>query len=119
LKAPGFFSDPFIRAAWLGFSWSGDGPGALDPLKEANAAEKRIKIGLTTLPKESLAYDGSDWEANHRTSVRVTAERVEGGLEAPVLLQQPGAAPPQLPAGSVPEPEDDDPGENEDPTELD
>ena len=119
LTAPGFFSGPFIRAAWLGSSWSGDGPGALDPLKEANAAEKRIKIGLTTLPKESLAYDGSDWEANHRTSVRVTAERVEGGLEAPVVLQQPGAAPPQLPAGSVAGPGDGDPGENEDPTELD
>lgn len=119
LAAPGFFSHPFIRAAWLGSSWSGDGPGALDPLKEVSAAEKRIKIGLTTLPKESLAFDGSDWEANHRTSVRVTAERVEGGLEAPVMLQQPGAAPPQLPAGSMPGPEDDDPGENEDPTELD
>ena len=119
LTAPGFFSDPFIRAAWLGSSWSGDGPGALDPLKEANAAACRIAMGLTTLPTESLAFDGSDWEANHRTSARVKAARVEAGLEAPVA-QQSGAAPPQLHAGGMPEPEDDDPGESAaDPTELD
>ena len=119
LTAPGFFSSPFIRAAWLGSSWSGDGPGALNPLDEANAAKERINIGLTTLPQESLAYNGSDWAANHRTSARVKAARVDAGLEAPVALQQPGAAPPQLPASGMPEPEDEDPGENEDPTEID
>jgi lambda family phage portal protein len=124
--APGFLVDPMIRAAWLGSFWSGDGPGALDPTKEATAAKLRIEMGQTTLPEEILAYDGGDWETKHRTSARVHSERVEAGLAAPITA--PPATPPQVPAGmadpSMPaDPEDgleddDDPGEDDDPTEL-
>lgn len=125
--APGFLADPMIRAAWLGSFWSGDGPGALDPSKEADAAKKRVDMGMTTLPEETLAYDGGDWETKHRTSARVHNERVEAGLEAPITA--PPATPPQGPAGMVApsmpaDPEDglehdeDAPGEDDDPTEL-
>jgi lambda family phage portal protein len=123
LTAPGFLVDPMIRAAWLGSFWSGDGPGALDPTKEATAAKLRIDMGQTTLPEEILAYDGGDWETKHRTSARVKAERVEAGLEAPVVMQpgSPGMAPAATPDPEDevddPEQEDDDPGEQVDPTE--
>ncbi|MGA0890875.1 MAG: phage portal protein, partial [Burkholderiaceae bacterium] len=82
IQAPGFFADPFVRAAWCGSNWSGDGPGALDPFKEAQAAEKRVQVGITTLAEETVAYDGGDWEAKHRQRVREASERREGGLEA-------------------------------------
>ena len=108
VSLPGFLADPMIRAAWLGSFWSGDGPGALDPVKEADAAEKRIKIGQTTLPEEILAYDGGDWETKHRTSARVHDERVEAGLEAPITAQQ---GMPML----APDDEDDDPDPPEPP----
>jgi lambda family phage portal protein len=122
LSAPGFLVDPMIRAAWLGSFWSGDGPGALDPLKEAIASEKRINIGKTTLPEEILAYDGGDWEAKHRTSARVKAQRVKDGLEAPITMQpgSPGMAPTAMldpEDADDPEQEDDDPDEQMDPTE--
>jgi capsid protein len=126
VTAPGFLSDPMIRAAWLGSFWSGDGPGALDPTKEATAAKLRIEMGQTTLPEEILAYDGGDWETKHRTSARVHDERVEAGLESPIM-GQPAALPP-APSGmadpSMPaDPEEDheeddaDPGEDDDPTD--
>lgn len=83
IDAPGFFSDPFIRAAWCRSNWSGDGPGALDPLKEAEAAEKRIQVGLTTRAEEVVAYDGGDWEQKHRQSAREVADRVRDGLQPP------------------------------------
>jgi lambda family phage portal protein len=126
LTAPGFLVDPMIRAAWLGSFWSGDGPGALDPTKEATAARLRIDMGQTTLPEEILAYDGGDWETKHRTSTRVKNERVEAGLEPPVAMQPESPGVMTLPPVDVPEPEeevddsdeeDDDPGKDMDPTE--
>jgi lambda family phage portal protein len=83
INAPGFFADPFLRNAWCGSSWCGDGPGALDPMKEAMAAGKRMDIGLTTRAEEKLAYDGGDWETTHRQSAREVAARVRDGLQPP------------------------------------
>lgn len=62
LAAPGFFSDPLIRAAWLGSTWLGDAPNQIDELKAANAAEKRMAIGLTTLAEERSRLVGGDHE---------------------------------------------------------
>ena len=84
IAAPGFFADPLIRSAWCGAAWTGDGPGSLDPLKEVKAARERIDAGITTLQGETLAYDGSDWEANHRQRARELDERIEAGLQAPI-----------------------------------
>ena len=97
INAPGFFADPFVRNAWCGSSWCGDGPGALDPMKEAMAAGKRMEIGLTTRSEEKLAYDGGDWETTHRQSAREVAARVRDGLQPPVTAQLNGQAPPIAP----------------------
>ena len=76
IAAPGFFADALVRAAWCGATWSGDGPGALDPLKEAKAARERMSLGITTLAEETVAHDGGDWETKHRQRVREVADRV-------------------------------------------
>lgn len=89
ISAPGFFSDPFVRAAWCGSNWSGDGPGALDPMKEAMAAGKRIEVGMTTLAEETVAYDGGDWEVKHRQRVREVGVREAGGLQPPAVAPSP------------------------------
>lgn len=104
IQAPGFFTDALVRAAWCGAKWSGDGPGAIDPLKEAEAAGKRMEIGLTTLSEEIVAYDGGDWQTKHRQQVEEREARAEAGLG------QPAAPQPAAPGNQVPEqtdPEDD------------
>lgn len=101
IDAPGFFSDPFIRNAWCRSNWSGDGPGALDPMKEAMAAGKRLEVGLSTLAEETVAYDGGDWEQKHRQRAREVADRVRDGLQAPANAQPDAQLPPPPPDPST------------------
>ena len=64
IKAPGFFDDPRVFRAWTRCSWSGSSPGSIDPLKEVIASDKRVKLGVSTLERECLEINGSDWRAN-------------------------------------------------------
>lgn len=64
LKAPGFFLDPLIRKAYCGAQWNGPAQGLIDPVKEVNAAEKRISIGLSTRQRETIEMTGGDFDSN-------------------------------------------------------
>jgi lambda family phage portal protein len=97
VSAPGFFADPIVRAAWCGAQWVGDGPGSIDPEKEARGARARWELGITTLQTESLLHDGVDWETKHAQQVREAEARRAAGLAVP------GDAPP---APAAPPPED-------------
>lgn len=66
IEAPGFFDDPAVRQAWCGCMWMGASMGHVDPLKEVNAAEKRIKNNISTEEQEASEYNGNDWRANIR-----------------------------------------------------
>jgi lambda family phage portal protein len=104
ISAPGFFADPMIRAAWSRATWNGDGPGSIDPLKEAQAARERMDIGLTTLAEEIIAHDGGDWEQKHRQQMAERKARQESGL-----------TPTKQPGNLTNEPdESDDPEDTED-----
>lgn len=61
LKAPGFFTDPMRRAAWLGCEWVGTGLPSLDPLKDAAAAEAWHNLGIESLSDIS-AGRGKDFD---------------------------------------------------------
>lgn len=82
IQAPGFFADPAYRRAWCAAVWTGDGPGSIDPLKEVDAAEKRIALGTSTLAAESILHDGVDWKTKHAQRARETAARRKDGLES-------------------------------------
>lgn len=62
ISAPGFFSDPAIRAAWCGSVWVGPGQGQIDPLKETKAAELRLRARLSDYETEYAQIHGGDWE---------------------------------------------------------
>lgn len=65
LHAPGYEgSSPAIRAAWTNCEWLGINKPSIDPYKEANAVDVRIKGGLTTRERETLAFNGSDYREN-------------------------------------------------------
>jgi lambda family phage portal protein len=95
ISAPGFFSDPVVRAAWCAGVWTGDGPGSLDPQKEVAAARDRVEMEISTLDAESVAYDGIPWKVKHRQRAKeVAAQKADG-----TLIQKAGApaAPDQVP----------------------
>lgn len=80
IKAPGFFDDPAIKAAWCGAEWYGDAQGQLDPKKEAEAAAIRVAEGFSTREREAAELTGMKYENIHTVRVREEKMRKEGGL---------------------------------------
>lgn len=80
IEAPGFFVDPMIRKAYCQAEWNGPSQGQLDPLKEVNAAEKRVQNGFTTRAQETVSLGGGDFFKN--LELRIIEEKMmrEGGL---------------------------------------
>lgn len=64
IKAPGFFRDPAIKAAYCKAEWNGPSTGQLDPLKEVNAAEKRVQNGFSTRARETVELTGMEYNRN-------------------------------------------------------
>lgn len=64
ISAPGFFSDPAIRAAYLGAEWIGPSQGQLDPTKEITAEILAIGEGITTREQATIRINGGQWDAN-------------------------------------------------------
>jgi|WetSurMetagenome_2_1015567.scaffolds.fasta_scaffold01576_12 lambda family phage portal protein len=58
ISAPGFYAQ---RAAYCDSQWIGSAKGYVDPVREAQAAEDRMRIGVSTLEREA-AEQGADWE---------------------------------------------------------
>lgn len=101
LPAPGFFSDPLVRRAYLGCEWHGDAMGQLDEVKAVDAANKRVTGGFSTRAEETTKLTGGDWERNHRQQVKEKRLRDRDGL---TVVDAAPAAQPVAPAT----PEEDD-----------
>jgi capsid protein len=106
IAAPGFFDDARIRRAWTNCSWSGAGPGSIDPLKEVTASVQRVKAGISTLERESLEINGSDWRAN---TIQQGLERdLADELDLPYTRVAPPVAQPFRGANPGPSPDSAD-----------
>ena len=64
IKAPGFFRSACVRRAWLKADWIGPARGHIDEMKEIQAAEKRIALGITTHTQETIEQNGGEWKSN-------------------------------------------------------
>jgi lambda family phage portal protein len=64
IRAPGFFSDPLIRAAWSNSEWIGPSQGQLDPVKEITAEILANQYGYSTHEQSTIRLNGGQWEAN-------------------------------------------------------
>jgi len=80
LKAPGFFVDPRIRMAYCGAQWNGPAQGMIDPVKEVNAAAKRISLGVSTRQRETIEMTGGDFDSNVAQLERENQLMKEAGL---------------------------------------
>ncbi len=64
IAAPGFFTDPVVRKAWLGCEWIGPTQGQLDPVKEVTAEIMSVEAGFSTNSDSAIRVNGSDWNQN-------------------------------------------------------
>jgi capsid protein len=93
ISAPGFFEDLRIRKAYCGTIWIGDAPGQIDPMKEVNAAEKRVNLGVSTLDEETVTLTGGDFERNYPRIKKERRLMQAAGMWVPVTTNTPPAAP--------------------------
>jgi len=101
IVAPGYFSDPMTRRAYLRAEWIGDGMGTIDPLKDVQAARERVALEISTLEAESLAYDGIPWSDKHAQRAReLRAQREDETVET--VTAAPTGEVAQDPAGGAP-----------------
>lgn len=64
LKFKKFFTDYTIRKALSRVIWTGIGQGSIDPLKDIQAAMLRVQLGVSTVQREAMLMNGTDWEDN-------------------------------------------------------
>ena len=104
LKAPGFFSDPLRRQAWLGAVWMGPARPTIDPVKDAKADEIYLDMGVTSLTRVAAERFGVDYRAVQRRRAQDgsddMAERKRQGSAATMAL------PPADPEPNDPDEED-------------
>lgn len=67
IEAPGFFDDPLKRKAWCNADWYGPVMGVIDPVKEAEGANRRIQLGFSTRERETAEMTGEDFDENIKT----------------------------------------------------
>ncbi len=89
ISAPGFFTSPSARKAWLGCEWIGPTQGQLDPVKEVTAEIMSVEAGFSTNADSSIRINGSDWYHNmdqiqreEQKKKAVRGEDAGGGQEA-------------------------------------
>jgi lambda family phage portal protein len=102
VEAPNFYR---LRAYYGRAKWIGDGRGWVDPLKEVQAAECRMRNGITTLEDE-CAEQGVDWEEQleQRAREQARAEKLDVSLPwltgTPTHPDQYDTQDPDAPAGT-------------------
>jgi lambda family phage portal protein len=99
------YADPRRRAAYAKAMWIGPARGSMDEYKEAQAAEKRIQIGISNETIETAAMMGEPWRDVHDTRVRErriaqrdSVRRNRNGNAQPDPGQQPADQPEPTPA---------------------
>ncbi|WP_312392040.1 phage portal protein [Pseudomonas sp.] len=81
IDLPGY-GDAAKRKAYCQAIWIGPARGAIDELKEANAAGKRIDIGVSNETLETAAMTGEPWQQVFRQRVREVEQRRQHNLQA-------------------------------------
>jgi capsid protein len=79
--APGFFTDPVIRAAYLGSEWIGPSQGQLDPIKEIEAEILSCEHGFSTHEQSTIRINGGEWDRNMEQLARERGKLAEIGGE--------------------------------------
>lgn len=117
IDAPGFLDNPVVRRLWLGSEWIGDAPGQLDPVKETDAAERRVAAGFSTGEREAREINGTSYAANLKQRGREIAEAQRAGVALPApkaATETPLDVDPEDTDPGDTDPDDNDEGETDD-----
>ena len=79
IVAPGFFTDPILRRAYLRASWVGPSQGQLDPVKEVTAEILKCSEGFSTHAESTTSLNGGHWDQNIETLKGENAKIGEAG----------------------------------------
>lgn len=109
------YADPLRRAAYTNAIWVGPARGAMDELKEANAAAKRIEMGVSNETIETASMMGEPWSHVHAQRARELKVRKASGT----MPEKPIVGPATTPAPVKPPKEDRDEPEGDEPTDED
>ena len=88
IDAPGFFTDPAIRAAYLGAEWIGPSQGQLDPVKEITAEILAVGEGFSTREQSTIRLNGGKWDANVEQIARENEKLSQAGEDPGRTAQQ-------------------------------
>jgi lambda family phage portal protein len=88
----GDVTDLIVRRALTRCNWTGASAGSLDPQKEVAAAESKVNAGFSTIERESMELNGSNWRDNVRQQSVEKTEFDDADLTFPP--ERKGAAPP-------------------------
>ena len=80
VSAPGFLTDPLIRAAYLGADWVGPPRGHIDPVKQ-NKADGYAEDRSWKTGAQNTQERGGNWERNHKQRVKEVNAKKKDGLE--------------------------------------
>lgn len=90
INAPGFFSDPIIRKAYMSCSWNGPARTNLNPVQEVDAAIKRVDAGFSTAQEETAQMTGGDYNRNIKQRViEVSRMQEVNKIKAPAAQPAP------------------------------
>jgi len=87
IKAPGFLTNPLLRAAWMGSRWTGPGMGQIDPVKETKASLLKIQGRLSSYEDESQKMGTKDWESAMNRLSKESKLLTEQGIEPSVIVK--------------------------------
>ncbi|MBO4676838.1 MAG: phage portal protein [Oscillospiraceae bacterium] len=80
IKAPGFFDDPLVRAAWCGAKWVGPISISLDPVKETKAGIAQMGAAIKTGQQVTQEMGGGDYDENITKRKAEVARLKDAGL---------------------------------------
>lgn len=88
IKAPGFFTNPSMRSAYLNAEWIGPPQGQLDPVKEVNAEILACAHGFSTREQSTVKLGGGSWDANVERMAWENQKMADAHLEQPPQAQE-------------------------------
>lgn len=86
IVAPGYFSNPIIRKAYLNTQWIGPSQGQLDPVKEVTAEILKNQNGFATREQSTVQLNGGDFDENIAQISRENQKLGEAGQISSITL---------------------------------